>query len=164
MSSRPKLQRCTLNLVDYNAKLFDLSSLADVVHLNELSLHFDDMEELNINCVWNTVQKIQEFQGFKNLHIVTIECYRVRDMTWLIFAPNLKAITLNWCKSLEEVISKEKLDEVVSEKKENLNPFSKLQSLEILGAERLKSIYWKALLSPRLKKIDVMKCPNLLVF
>ncbi|KAK3219613.1 hypothetical protein Dsin_013583 [Dipteronia sinensis] len=84
----------------------------------------------------------------------------MRETTWLIFAPNVKAIRLFWCKELEEVISKEILCEV-SEKMDNLNPFSKLQSLEIFGAEILKSIYWKALLSPQLKKIDVMKCPNL---
>ncbi|KAK3219602.1 hypothetical protein Dsin_013572 [Dipteronia sinensis] len=44
---------------------------------------------------------------------------------------------------------------------ENLNPFLKLQSLDFYGAEKLKSIYWKALLFPQLKEIDVTECPNL---
>ncbi|KAI9161474.1 hypothetical protein LWI28_017784 [Acer negundo] len=114
------------------------------------SLGFDDLEELKFKCAWNTIQKIQEFQGFKNLHTVTIKCSKVRETAWLIFAPNLKAITFRWCNELEEVISKEKLGEF-SGKMENLNPFSKLQSLEFYDAKKLKSIYWKSLLFPQLQ-------------
>lgn len=79
--------------------------------------------------------------GFRSLHLASIAfCSRVKDLTWLAFAPNLKIIVIMHCDDLEEIISVEKLNEL-SDIMGELNFFAKLELLDLYHAESLKSIY-----------------------
>ncbi|XP_058003851.1 probable disease resistance protein At1g61300 [Hevea brasiliensis] len=85
---------------------------------------------------------------------------RLKDLTWIILAPNLTYLYVGQSKHIEEIISVEKLDDVqVGD--ENFNPFFKLEYLILDELPELKSIYLKALSFPSLKRIEVCKCPQL---
>ncbi|KAF2301618.1 hypothetical protein GH714_028314 [Hevea brasiliensis] len=85
---------------------------------------------------------------------------RLKDLTWIILAPNLTHLFVRYNMHIEEIISVEKLDDVqVGD--ENFNPFFKLEYLILAELPELKSIYPKALSFPSLKIIDVYKCPQL---
>ncbi|XP_058003842.1 probable disease resistance protein At5g63020 [Hevea brasiliensis] len=85
---------------------------------------------------------------------------RLKDLTWIILAPNLTDLNVGENKHIEEIVSVEKLDDVqVGD--ENFNPFFKLQVLSLHYLPQLKSIYSKALSFPSLEKIKVYECPQL---
>ncbi|KAF2302546.1 hypothetical protein GH714_037681 [Hevea brasiliensis] len=85
---------------------------------------------------------------------------KLRDLTWLILAPNLKKLQVTFNKHIEEIISVEKLDDAQA-RDENFNPFLKLQYLTLVDLPELKSIYPKALSFPFLEKIILCDCPQL---
>ncbi|KAH9725960.1 hypothetical protein KPL70_008077 [Citrus sinensis] len=71
-------------------------------------------------------------QGFYNLHIVDIRsCPEMKHVTWLILAPNLKKMRIYFCPNMKEIINSEKLGEVPVEMVQNLNPFARLEHLEL---------------------------------
>eukprot|EP00257_Ricinus_communis_P015769 XP_015573742.1 putative disease resistance protein At4g10780 isoform X1 [Ricinus communis] len=82
------------------------------------------------------------------------------DLTWLILAPNLANLVVSSCEELEQVISSEKLGEVL-DGDEKLNPFWRIELLTLQKLPRLKSIYWNALPFPFLEEIVVFQCPLL---
>ncbi|XP_058003840.1 probable disease resistance protein At5g63020 [Hevea brasiliensis] len=85
---------------------------------------------------------------------------RLKDLTWIILAPNLTDLHVGNNNHIEEIISAEKLDDVqVGD--ENFNPFFKLEYLNLENLPELKRIYPKALSFPSLKQIDVYECPQL---
>lgn len=87
-------------------------------------------------------------------------CIKLREVTWLVFAPNLKSIHIANCHFMQEIISARKLGEV-PELIGNLKPFAKLQYLHLRALPSLKSIYWNALPFPYLEEIDVYDCSEL---
>lgn len=87
-------------------------------------------------------------------------CIKLREVTWLVFAPNLKCIHIANCHFMQEIISARKLGEV-PELIGNLKPFAKLQYLRLRALPSLKSIYWNALPFPYLEEIDVYDCSEL---
>ncbi|KAF2297607.1 hypothetical protein GH714_000167 [Hevea brasiliensis] len=98
---------------------------------------------------------------FNSLHTLTLtKNLRLRDLTWLILAPNLKKLQVTFNKHIEEIISVEKLDDAQA-RDENFNPFLKLQYLTLVDLPELKSIYPKALSFPFLEKIILCDCPQL---
>ncbi|KAH9666641.1 Disease resistance protein SUMM2 [Citrus sinensis] len=98
---------------------------------------------------------------FTRVHAVGISFCTVKDLTWLVFAPNLKKIVIMECHAMEEIISAEKLSGEVSEIMGRPNLFAQLESLTLLGAGNLKSIYRYPLPFPHLKTIRVHGCPKL---
>ncbi|XP_058010090.1 probable disease resistance protein At1g12290 [Hevea brasiliensis] len=85
---------------------------------------------------------------------------RLKDLTWIILAPNLTHLFVGQNKHIEEIISVEKLDDVqVGD--ENFNPFFKLEYLILDILPELKSIYPKALSFPSLERIEVNECRQL---
>ncbi|KAJ4718348.1 putative Disease resistance protein family [Melia azedarach] len=87
-------------------------------------------------------------------------CSSLMDMTWLVFAPNLKKIDIWYCDNMEEIISVKKWGEV-SEKMGNLNLFAEVEFLCLVGLSNLKSIYWNPLPFRKLKTVNVIGCPKL---
>lgn len=108
--------------------------------------------EFEIECT-DEVKKMGITQGFYNLHIVDIRsCPEMKHVTWLILAPNLKKMRIYFCPNMKEIINSEKLGEVPVEMVQNLNPFARLEHLELEELRNLKNIYSSALHFPLRKK------------
>ncbi|XVF11412.1 hypothetical protein REPUB_Repub08aG0025400 [Reevesia pubescens] len=98
---------------------------------------------------------------FQSLSIVLIRrCSKLRDITWLILAPNLSFINVIRCDKMEEIINERKLSQV-AEVVETSTLFAKLKTLRLRLLRELKSIYWDALPFSCLKVIHVFECPKL---
>ncbi|XVF11405.1 hypothetical protein REPUB_Repub08aG0025000 [Reevesia pubescens] len=98
------------------------------------------------------------FQSLSELFI--IECSKLRDITWLILAPNLRVLNVMICGKMEEIINERKLSQV-AEVVETSSLFAKFKTLKLLYLPELKSIYWDALPFSCLKVIAVSGCPKL---
>ncbi|XVF11414.1 hypothetical protein REPUB_Repub08aG0025600 [Reevesia pubescens] len=98
------------------------------------------------------------FQSLSELFI--IECSKLRDITWLILAPNIRVLNVMICGKMEEIINERKLSQV-AEVVETSSLFAKLETLHLRYLPELKSIYWDALPFSCLKVIHVFECPKL---
>ncbi|CAH8313050.1 unnamed protein product [Eruca vesicaria subsp. sativa] len=85
-------------------------------------------------------------------------CKSLRELTWLMFAPNLTYIDVESSEQLEDIISKEKAS--VGEAS-GIVPFLKLKFLRLSNVPELKNIYWSSLPFPCLKTITAIRCPKL---
>ncbi|KAL5803762.1 hypothetical protein ACOSQ3_030562 [Xanthoceras sorbifolium] len=161
-SSR-KLQSCTQSLCLRSlrhSKSIQVS-LADMTNLETLDiLDCKHLEECRIDCA-ATIPRIRGPRGFPSLEVITIRsCSRLRDLTWLVLAPNLKRIAISDCSAMEDIFRVGQLGEFQN-MVGNQIPLSKLEFLELQDLKNLKSIYWSALPFPCLKEIKVMNCPKL---
>ncbi|XP_010476182.1 PREDICTED: putative disease resistance protein At4g10780 [Camelina sativa] len=97
---------------------------------------------------------------FPNLSSVSIErCSGLKDLTWLLFAPNLLHLEVKSLGRLEEVVSKEKTDK--QQQLQGIVPFGKLETLVMLDLPVVESIYWTPLLFPCLREMYIELCPKL---
>ncbi|GAY66106.1 hypothetical protein CUMW_246100 [Citrus unshiu] len=155
----PKLQNITqaLSIEDCNSLPLNLLHLANMEHLEELYIEESNLEDWNVDCAG-------EVQKMRKLHFVTIyECSNVKDLTWLVFVPNLKWLRIVGCDDMEEIISVENFEKLseVSEMMGELNLFSELELLVIRNASNLERIYRDPLPFPQLNRISILKCPKL---
>ncbi|KAL1214779.1 putative disease resistance protein [Cardamine amara subsp. amara] len=98
--------------------------------------------------------------SFLSLSEVRIgNCKGLRELTFLMFSPNLRSLSVYASKELEDIINKEKSCEV--ENSEMILPFPKLNCLELLNLRQLKNIYWSPLPFPCLETIRIGGCANL---
>ncbi|ESR40577.1 hypothetical protein KPL70_020788 [Citrus sinensis] len=157
LMSSQKFQSCTkcLELIDCDdSKSF---ALAELKHLEKLV--FRIVEEFKFCCV--EVGKAQECFRLNSFHRVNIKaCHKLRDVTWLVFAPNLMVIQIEKCMQMEAIISARKLGEI-PEMMADLNPFAKLQYLRFRVLPKLKIVYWNESPFPHVREIIVSECPIL---
>ncbi|CAA7057163.1 unnamed protein product [Microthlaspi erraticum] len=93
---------------------------------------------------------------FKNLSVVELlSCEHLMDVTWLIYAENLESLSIKLSPKMEEVISGQKAAGV------GVEPFLKLQVLDLGYLNALESIYWSPLSFPRLQKVRITNCQEL---
>ncbi|KDO41653.1 hypothetical protein CISIN_1g042327mg [Citrus sinensis] len=156
-----KLRSCTqaLFLQSFNdSTSLDVSPLADLKHLYRLRVFgCRKLEELKMDYK-RLVQATRQPCVFHGLHTVHIEvCLTLKDLTFLVFAPNLKYAEILNCPAMEEIISAGKFADV-PEVMGNLNPFAKLHYLGLVNLPNLRSIYWKPLSLPQLKEMKVDGC------
>ncbi|KAJ4896806.1 Disease resistance protein RFL1 [Raphanus sativus] len=98
---------------------------------------------------------------FSNLTYARIsDCGGLKDLTWLLFAPNLTVLLVKDLGQLEDIISKEKAESALGNN--NIIPFEKLEHLGLVMLPELKSIYWNALPFQRLRCLFTPSgCPKL---
>ncbi|KAF3607041.1 hypothetical protein DY000_02045152 [Brassica cretica] len=126
------------------------------------------------NCGMREIEVVEKTQlnksptsplCFSNLSVVHITgCNGLKDLTWLLFVPNLTHLELQCLEKVEEIISEERVSRSVTDepKARGMNtPFQKLERLDLINLPRLKRIYWSSLIFPCLKKIEVEKCPKM---
>ncbi|ESR40725.1 hypothetical protein CICLE_v10024850mg [Citrus x clementina] len=158
--SSHKLRCCTraLLLQCFNdSTSLEVSALADLKQLNRLWItECKQLEELKMDYTGEVQQFV--FQSLKKVEI--FGCYKLKDLTFLVFAPNLESIDVRSCRDMEEIASMGKFAEV-PEVMANLNPFGRLQNLELTAMINLKSIYWKPLPFPHLKSMSFLNCYKL---
>nr|VDD59058.1 unnamed protein product [Brassica oleracea] len=147
---------CIIELILERVKVIVLPALDG---LRDISIYGCEMlEEIKIEKTpWN---KSLTSPCFSNLTTVQIRyCNGLKDLTWLLFAPNLTLLDVHMSRRLEEIISKEKAESVLEN---NIIPFQKLEELSLMMLPQLKSIYWNALPFQRLRWLHIRKgCPKL---
>ncbi|RID79785.1 hypothetical protein BRARA_A02495, partial [Brassica rapa] len=90
--------------------------------------------------------------------VIILDCKCVMELTLLMFAPNLRDLSVKSAKKLEDVINKEKSRHG---EKSGIVPFRRLEFLLLGDLPELKNIYWNSLPFPCLKRMDIIRCPNL---
>ncbi|KAL1214782.1 putative disease resistance protein [Cardamine amara subsp. amara] len=120
----------------------------------------DKLRELIVfNCSISDIKMGMIFSFPSLVKVSIVDCKSLRELTFLMFAPNLRDLELNNVDDLEEIINKEKACQV--ENSGNILPLPKLIKLHLQLAPKLKNIYWSPLPFPCLKTIYVSGCPNL---
>ncbi|KAJ9692608.1 hypothetical protein PVL29_011599 [Vitis rotundifolia] len=154
--SSKKLLSCTLAI---SFKIFKGSSISfgltmeDFDSLREIKFQWVGKGKETLECSSNPNTKVKCFHG---LHEVVINrCQMLKNLTWLIFAPNLQYLAIGECDEMEEMISKGAKDGG------NLSPFTKLIQLKLNGLPQLKNVYWNPLPFLYLDRIEVVGCPKL---
>ncbi|KAE8721183.1 putative Cc-nbs-lrr resistance protein [Hibiscus syriacus] len=101
--------------------------------------------------------------GFHTLTGVRISsCYKLKDVTWLFLAPNLRSLSIAGCAKMEEILSEGRLGDVADVVGIPYpTPFLNLHTLRLYRLPELKSIYWDALPFPCLKSVYIEDCPKL---
>ncbi|XP_022734638.1 probable disease resistance protein At5g63020 [Durio zibethinus] len=155
-----------------DSRQLNILSLANIKSLRTLAVRrCESLEEVKMGWAGEgrmikAQSRIQTFviatqHCFQSLHHVYIyACPKLRDITWLILAPNLRAVDVVDCNEMEEIISEVKLSQV-EELVGTLTPFVSLEYLTLDYLPELKGIYRNALPFPCMKKINVRNCPKL---
>ncbi|CAG7899885.1 unnamed protein product [Brassica rapa] len=138
-------------------------TLPDMAVLSTLEMHICGIEEVNVKRSTSSLNKSPITPSFPNLSTVHLfDCYGLKDLTWLLFAPNLKVLKVDSLTHVEDLISKEKAANILTEEEAcTIIPFRKLEHLKVGSLRQLKSIYWSPLPFPRLRKFSIQMCPNL---
>ncbi|CAN7096325.1 unnamed protein product [Brassica rapa subsp. narinosa] len=106
------------------------------------------LEGLCEKILWNKSLTSPCFSNLTNVRISN--CDGLKDLTWLLFAPNLAHLLVADSVQLEDIISKEKAASVLEN---NIVPFRKLEVLHFVKLPELKSIYWNSLPFQRLRRL-----------
>ncbi|KAF8046585.1 hypothetical protein N665_3603s0003 [Sinapis alba] len=138
-------------------------TLPDMAALSKLDMFRSGMVEVNVMRSTSSWNEISTTPSFPNLSTVTLSyCHGLKDLTWLLFAPNLKALYVVSSAQVEDIISKEKAANILTEEVAGtIIPFRKLEHFQVSSLPQLKSIYWSPLPFPRLRKFSIEMCPNL---
>ncbi|EFH39325.1 hypothetical protein ARALYDRAFT_497178 [Arabidopsis lyrata subsp. lyrata] len=100
--------------------------------------------------------------GFKQLSTVFIfNLEGQRDLSWLLFAQNLKNLDVGDSREIEEIINKEKGMSITKAHRDIVLPFGNLESLDLDRLPELKEICWNFRTLPNLKEFSVRYCPKL---
>ncbi|CAL9237782.1 unnamed protein product [Arabidopsis halleri] len=122
--------------------------------LQRLLIMFSEISEIRIDC--------SSSPGFRNLS--TVEIFNLKgpkDLTWLLFAQNLKFLVVVLSSSIEEIISREKGEAISNVHPDIVAPFERLEFLKLSNLDELKSICWTPPALPRMAKFVLELCPNL---
>ncbi|XP_010430142.1 PREDICTED: probable disease resistance protein At1g61310 isoform X1 [Camelina sativa] len=140
-----------LEIIDFDQeKPLDLSSLDSIENLCRLWVTSSHVSDINNP----TIQSC-----FTNISTVSIsECHSMKDLSWILFAPNLVYLHIKDSREVEEIIKKEKATDLTGI---TITPFLKLEFLWLENLPKLESIYWSPLPFPFLMRIYVSKCPKL---
>nr|CAN70391.1 hypothetical protein VITISV_014435 [Vitis vinifera] len=156
-----KLQRSTrwLQLVCERMNLVQLSLYIETLHIKNCF----ELQDVKINFENEVVvySKFPRHPCLNNLCDVKIfRCHKLLNLTWLICAPSLQFLSVEFCESMEKVIDDER-SEVLEIEVDHLGVFSRLISLTLTWLPKLRSIYGRALPFPSLRYIRVLQCPSL---
>ncbi|CAF2051214.1 disease resistance protein RFL1 [Brassica rapa] len=154
----PRMGRCIKKVWIREKEPVKVLVLPDLDGLCYISIRSCKMlEEIKIEKTpWNKSLTSPCFSNLTRADILF--CKGLKDLTWLLFAPNLTVLQVNKAIQLEEIISKEKAESVLEN---NIIPFQKLEFLYLTDLPELKSIYWNALPFQRLRELDIDGCPKL---
>ncbi|CAA7029589.1 unnamed protein product [Microthlaspi erraticum] len=156
--SSHRLPCCTRDLTIRGIDMDDTSGLS-------LPLTMNKLREFNI--LWSSISEIKTVPPLHNPRnlcflslskVMILDCKGLKELTFLMFAPNLRTLVVNIANQLEDIISKEK---VCEGDKSGMVPFQKLVTLVLVDLPELKSIYWRHLPFPCLKRFDVFGCSKL---
>ncbi|RID46681.1 hypothetical protein BRARA_I03326 [Brassica rapa] len=142
------IQKVGINNLGESTKVLTLQTTCDLRRLNLSGCRMGEIQIESKTLSPNNTGFTTPY--FTNLSRIDISiCYLLKDLTWLVFAPNLVDLRVTSSHQLEEIISKEKAASV---------PFQNLRSLYLSHSPMLKSICWSPLSFPCLSKISIEGC------
>ncbi|KAL5845037.1 hypothetical protein ACOSQ4_010995 [Xanthoceras sorbifolium] len=155
LKNGPVVESLSLVLEDDCSNSFDVLSLGVLKSLHTLYIRSKGLVELVID------RGMQNVPQFHNLHTVYLfGSSKLRDATWLIFAPNLQILEISTCRDMKEIISVGgEVGEMMMIR--NVLPFARLEHLQLTFLKELESIYFNPLPFPHLKRIEIIGCPKL---
>ncbi|ESQ47302.1 hypothetical protein EUTSA_v10028060mg [Eutrema salsugineum] len=122
--------------------------------ISEIKIEWESKEREEILCTSS--------QGFKHLSDVRIiDLEGPKDLTWLLFAQNLRVLRVMFSKSIEEIINREKGMSISNVLPHLSVPFRKLKVLHLSNLYELRSICSNSLVLPNLREFEVNDCPKL---
>ncbi|XP_039060924.1 probable disease resistance protein At1g12290 [Hibiscus syriacus] len=163
------LFRCSTEALDLGyfreTNVFNVLCLENMERLERLEIFgCGNMEEMKMEKLHTRGSPSTNYtSGFHTLREVSIvTCQKLKDVTWLFLAPNLRSLSIAGCAKMEEILSEGRLGEVADVVGIPFTtPFLNLQTLSLCALPGLKSIYWDALPFPCLKRIEIVVCPKL---
>ncbi|WZY97016.1 hypothetical protein YC2023_069345 [Brassica napus] len=152
-----------LRINEMSAEVLTLNTVA-LDGLRKLDIESSKISEIKID--WKSKEKedllCNSSPYFKHLSRIAIFGLEgPKELTWLLFAPNLKHLEVSISGSIEELINKEKGMSFRNVHPEMTVPFPKLESLDLSYLPGLKRICSSPPALPYLKNIIVKDCPNL---
>ncbi|XP_024014679.1 probable disease resistance protein At1g15890 [Eutrema salsugineum] len=121
--------------------------------ISEIKTEWESKEREEILCTSS--------QGFKHLSDVRIRHSEgPKDLTWLLFAQNLRSLFVDNSKSIEEIINREKGMSISNVLPHLSVPFRKLEHLRLFKLDELRSICSNSLVLPNLREFKVYYCPK----
>ncbi|EOA34577.1 hypothetical protein CARUB_v10022134mg [Capsella rubella] len=156
--SSPRLKSITRSLVIWDEVVSSPNRNLESTGIS-LSGSIDKLREFSIVRCRIPEIKIGRICSFLSLVRVYItDCDSLKELTFLMFAPNLRVLNVRDAKDMEDIINREK----ACEWEESVNiPFQKLNEVYLGNLPQLKNIYWSPLPFPCLEKIEVRNCPSL---
>ncbi|KAH0872407.1 hypothetical protein HID58_069769, partial [Brassica napus] len=155
------LVRCVqrLRIINMSAKDLTLNTVA-LGGLRELEIINSKISEIKIDWKCKGKEDLPS-QYFKHLFSIVIhDLEGPKELSWLLFAPNLKHLEVIRSPSLEEIINKEKGMSISNVHPPDMTvPFPKLESLTLRGLPELERICSSPQALPSLK--DITHCPKL---
>ncbi|KAG5390940.1 hypothetical protein IGI04_032481 [Brassica rapa subsp. trilocularis] len=138
-------------------------TLPDMAVLRMLEIYKCVFAEIKVKRGTSSWNKSPTNPSFPNLSKVSLfACLGLKDLTWLLLAPNLKTLYVDCSTQVEDIISKEKAANILTEAEAyTIIPFRKLEDFRVYIMPELKSIYWSPLPFPRLRIFRIDNCPNL---
>ncbi|KAJ9673012.1 hypothetical protein PVL29_026334 [Vitis rotundifolia] len=157
-----KLQRSTrwLQLVCKHMNLVQLSLYIETLRITNCVI----LQDVKINFEKEVVvsSKFPRHQCLNNLCDVEIfGCHKLLNLTWLICAPNLQFLSVEFCESMEKVIDDERSEVLEIVEVDHLGVFWRLISLTLIYLPKLRSIHGRALPFPSLRHILMLGCSSL---
>ncbi|CAN6930759.1 unnamed protein product [Brassica oleracea] len=155
------LVRCVqrLRIINISAKDLTLNMVA-LGGLRELEIINSKISEIKIDWKCKGKEDLPS-PYFKHLFSIVIQDLEgPKELSWLLFAPNLKHLEVIRSPSLEEIINKEKGMSISNVHPPDMTvPFPKLESLTLRGLPELERICSSPQALPSLK--DIAHCPKL---
>ena len=134
--------------------------------LQRLAIVNSKISEIKVDCE-NRETGAEFFQmnissSFKHLSTVYIvDLEGPRDLTWLLFAQNLKYLFVARSWKIKEIINREKGMSISNVHPGIIVPFGKLELLKVSDMVELKRICWNPPTLPNLRQFGVQNCPKL---
>ncbi|XP_034678059.1 probable disease resistance protein At5g63020 isoform X2 [Vitis riparia] len=156
-----KLQSSTRRLRLFNCKSLNLVQLSPYIETLHISF-CHAFKDVQISLEKEVLHSKFPRHGYCLYHLCHVSiswCSKLLNLTWLIYAPNLKFLSIDDCGSLEEVVEIEKSE--VSELELNFDLFSRLVSLTLINLPKLRSICRWRQSFPSLREITVLGCPRI---
>ncbi|KAG5392091.1 hypothetical protein IGI04_022054 [Brassica rapa subsp. trilocularis] len=133
--------------------------------LRQLTIWYSQISEIKID--WKSKEKEDLpspcFKHLSSIDILGLE--GPKELSWLLFAPNLKKLQVRNSGSIEEIINKEKGMSISNVHPDMTVPFAKLQSLTLWNLKKLKRICSNSQALPSLKFYveDCRKLPKAVI-
>ncbi|XP_006409777.2 probable disease resistance protein At1g15890 [Eutrema salsugineum] len=128
--------------------------------LQRLEIRSSEICEIKID--WEDKERGECSPCFKQLsHVSITKLEGPTDLTWLLFAQNLRALDVYQSSSIENIIDRNKAMKITRVHPNIVVPLGNLESLQLSMMDELRSICVNSPALPKLSYLKVFRCPKL---